>query len=893
MNNTRKLVQLALLSFVFIFNANGRGIRLEFGQRFPLPVRTEYSLLSQWERKPVLDSLLIEDMEQDSEWQATGIAECYYTEEHAVDGRRSLRFRTSLVDTAYYRLPMNRTPWNSFKGEQGGYASVGRTFEKTQDWSQFNRLSFWVYIHPTSNPIYCFFLELENEGTDYNSTTSRKHHFVQDLVPGQWNHVLWEIPHLERDKVKKFNIIQTLIGHTPEGESVITYDFDRFQLQKVETDNFEGWDLPSGKFSFSHIGYRPEDKKIAMIGHPDCQDFQLLDVDGKIAFQGSVVADTTKNGIFHLLDFSNFREEGTYRLQCGTNESLPFPIEENIWLSPLFSGLNFYFCQRCGYDVPGIHQACHKDWFGFHGNERKVINGGWHDAADLSQGYWRTAMGVYALLSNLELIRKDKALAELSERMHSEIKWGIDWLLNTRFEDGYHMSWSVMRIYTDNLAGTLDDNVSQAQKVPWENFLGAAVECKAAGILVDSDPELSKKLLACATEDWEFAFASQDDWGRTGYQEGSWGAIASVLLYRATGEERYKAQALHFGKLLVQCQEQSFINDMPVTGFFYYDTSRRNIIHNTHAAFEEAAMIAFRELCDEFKEDENWMNWYASAVLYSDYFMKWGSRVAAPYDLLPNSVYSKSSILAEKDSCQRRQLLKQYNEGTVLNEEYALRTFPIWENELFHGSTNAHLSATWALAEASLLRNDTLGMQLVTKQLQWIFGNNPFGQSLMYGVGYDYAPLYAYCTKNIVGALPVGMDCMTGDDPYWSSSNYATYKELWIEPVNRFMGGMAAYLRMNQLKPDVINNIQINVEKRYSGVDGYRTVLTMKGVGCHKIEVKAFNAKVGFNSQSVDFRETELLELNFSLIDNNKPYVLLIIVDDKFGKEIVGVNPLV
>ena len=41
MNNTRKLVQLALLSFVFIFNANGRGIRLEFGQRFPLPVRTE------------------------------------------------------------------------------------------------------------------------------------------------------------------------------------------------------------------------------------------------------------------------------------------------------------------------------------------------------------------------------------------------------------------------------------------------------------------------------------------------------------------------------------------------------------------------------------------------------------------------------------------------------------------------------------------------------------------------------------------------------------------------------------------------------------------------------------------------------------------------------------
>lgn len=56
---------------------------------------------------------------------------------------------------------------------------------------------------------------------------------------------------------------------------------------------------------------------------------------------------------------------------------------------------------------------------------RKVINGGWHDAADLSQGYWRTAMGVYALLSNLELIRKDKALAELSERSIWKFKWGM------------------------------------------------------------------------------------------------------------------------------------------------------------------------------------------------------------------------------------------------------------------------------------------------------------------------------------------------------------------------------------------------------------------------------------------------------------------------------------
>lgn len=42
-----------------------------------------------------------------------------------------------------------------------------------------------------------------------------------------------------------------------------------------------------------------------------------------------------------------------------------------------------------------------------------------------------------------------------------------------------------------------------------------------------------------------------------------------------------------------------------------------------------------------------------------------------------------------------------------------MRTFPIWQNYSFHGSTNCQLSASWALAEASALLNDSEGMALV------------------------------------------------------------------------------------------------------------------------------------------------------------------------------------
>ena len=104
-----------------------------------------------------------------------------------------------------------------------------------------------------------------------------KSHFIQDLKPGEWNHVMFEIPHLKRDKVTEFEINQMLTGHNPEDEGIVTYDIDQLELQRVETDQYEGWNVAPGKFSFSHIGYRPGDKKIAMAGEGAGKNFQLID----------------------------------------------------------------------------------------------------------------------------------------------------------------------------------------------------------------------------------------------------------------------------------------------------------------------------------------------------------------------------------------------------------------------------------------------------------------------------------------------------------------------------------------------------------------------------------------------------------------------------------------
>ena len=132
-------------------------------------------------------------MEHAANWSSSGIVQMSYTEERAKDGRRSLRFRTSLRDEGHLRR--NRNEAGSFVGNQGGWTSVTRTFSEPTDWSAYNRLSLWVYVHPTSMRTYVFNLEFACKGAADDATTPPAFHTVQDLRPGEWNHVLWEIPH--------------------------------------------------------------------------------------------------------------------------------------------------------------------------------------------------------------------------------------------------------------------------------------------------------------------------------------------------------------------------------------------------------------------------------------------------------------------------------------------------------------------------------------------------------------------------------------------------------------------------------------------------------------------------------------------------------------------------
>jgi hypothetical protein len=184
-------------------------------------------------------------------------------------------------------------------------------------------------------------------------------------------------------------------------------------------------------------------------------------------------------------------------------------------------------------------------------------------------------------------------------------------------------------------------------------------------------------------------------------------------------------------------------------------------------------------------------------------------------------------------------------------------------------------------------------MKLVEKQLQWVLGANPFGQSLMYGAGYDFAPHFAYCLKNVVGSLPVGMDCMSGDEPHWSATNDATYKEIWTEPSSRFMGAVSVFTSADKTNsPAKRQDLEISAESARNEDGSVKLRITLIGKGKHNIAIKAFNAITDFEGQDVDLSDsgTEIINLVLTIPDRNKPYVAVVSATDDpdLRAEIVG-----
>ena len=100
-----------------------------------------------------------------------------------------------------------------------------------------------------------------------------------------------------------------------------------------------------------------------------------------------------------------------------------------------------------------------------------------------------------------------------------------------------------------------------------------------------------------------------------------------------------------------------------------------------------------------------------------------------------------------------------------------------------------------ALAAAANAVGDAEAKSIVQRQLEWTVGKNPFAQSLIYGEGYNWTDEYAVQPGQTIGQMPVGIQSLfDADEPYWPQVCTATYKEVWIAPVNKWVWALSYIL---------------------------------------------------------------------------------------------------
>ncbi len=731
----------------------------------PMQETYENSIRARWLAKPVLESRLLDGMESAAAWSHHGFG--------------AMRISSARVQEGKNALLLESPTKGDKAGGEGGRpwgAAIAQRNVPGEDWRQWNRLSLRVYPDLPGFRVVSFCMVLRNDGAEKipNMADRNGRNFVL-VRNGQWNHVVWEIAHLGRDKVTGVELSYRLQGNEPGAAEHVRFYFDRLELQKVEADHFEGWNVAPGGIAYSHSGYPTGASKTAVVSDCAAAEFDLVDAaSGKAVLTKAVERKRTPLGEFGVLDFSAFDTPGKYFLKAGERRTRPFAIAAGAWRDSIVKTVNLFYCERCGDAIPGIHDVCHRDWTCSHGGRKIAIDGGWHDAGDLSQGLVNTAEAAYAMLALADTLRA--ADAELSRRLIAEASWGLDWILKTRLGDGFRCTWATMDFWTDGVPGTVDDVSAGAGRSPFDNFLAAASEARAARTFEGIDPTRSALFRNAAKED--FAWAAGDA-ARPDLELAAAGLNAALDLHEATKEQAYAGAALRFAAIVLASQQtEDPAWDIPLKGFFYTGPDKRRILHYAHRGHEQAPVVGLVRLCAAMPGHGDLPRWDAAIRLYAGY-LKTAAEHTAPWYMLPAGIY-------RADESGRGSSAAQVGNGVRLADGVYLRRFPVWFD--FRGNCGTVLSQAKGLAAAGRYLKDESLLELCRRQIEWTLGRNPFCQSLMYGEGFDFAPQYTAMSGDMVGSLPVGIETrLDADEPYWPADNCYNYKEVWVHPSSRWL----------------------------------------------------------------------------------------------------------
>ena len=210
----------------------------------------------------------------------------------------------------------------------------------------------------------------------------------------------------------------------------------------------------------NQLGYTSKGQKTAIWcskEQTNITEFELVDnASGKTVFTQTSGKSFGAYGPFkntYRLDFSKFKKPGKYYLKAGMIHSLVFIINDTVYNGTADFCLRYMRQQRSGFN-PFLKDSCHThDGYTLYGpmpdSTHIDVTGGWHDASDYLQYSTTSANATYHLLAayrDFPHVFTDRHQANgLNGRngvpdVLDEAKWGLNWLLKMNPRDNWYFN---------------------------------------------------------------------------------------------------------------------------------------------------------------------------------------------------------------------------------------------------------------------------------------------------------------------------------------------------------------------------------------------------------------------------------------------------------------------
>jgi hypothetical protein len=484
----------------------------------------------------------------------------------------------------------------------------------------------------------------------------------------------------------------------------------------------------------NQLGYKLQSTKVAVLcskKNISVDKFFLIDDKTKhIVFTGEASAAFGAYGPFtqtFRLNFSAYKTKGTYFIKVAETTSPVFIINNNVYDSTADFCLNYMRQQRSGFN-PFLNDSCHThDGYTLYAPvpDSTHINvvGGWHDASDYLQYSTTSANATYHLLAayrDFPNVFSDKKKANGLNGKNKipdvldEAKWGLDWLLKMHPKD----DWMFNQIG--------DDRDHRGMRIPKEdtNYYGRGLERPV--YFCNGKPQVRGKFMnnttGVASTAGKFASAF---------------ALGNELFFRI---DKNYADALHAKSKTAlkmgfdkpgNCQtasvlspyiyaEDNWTDDMELACAMLYsdDLSHQIKTKETHHSTPDTSLL---NLAYKYALQEPVTPWL-------------GADTAKHYQWYPFINLGHYELAKQLTGTKKDTIIQFYKEGIErvwqkANANAFYRSIPfIWcINNL---TVSFAVQCYWYRQ----LSHDTTYIQLEQACFDWIFGCNPWGTSMVYGL---------------------------------------------------------------------------------------------------------------------------------------------------------------